>query len=225
VGRFANNGRVRGSGGAEWQAVIFDYGNVLSLSQAPSDVALMSNHLNVPVDLFEKQYWATRLAYDRGDFTGTTYWTDIAEKLERKITDSEIKSLSEIDNLSWSRPNMPIVAWAYSLRGCGLKTAILSNMPREFQMSMATNCRWLPEFDHGSFSWQLRAIKPDAAIYQHCLDGLNVAPENALFIDDRYPNIEGAQRMGLKTMLFTNTEQVCAELARLFDIPVLMPAI
>ena len=36
-------------------------------------------------------------------------------------------------------------------------------------------------------------MKPTQAIYEHCLAGLGVRPHEALFLDDRSPNIEAAQ--------------------------------
>jgi FMN phosphatase YigB (HAD superfamily) len=43
---------------------------------------------------------------------------------------------------------------------------------------------------------------------------LGVCPEEALFVDDRPPNIDGAAQAGMKTMLFDSTES-CVRLQQL----------
>ena len=49
-------------------------------------------------------------------------------------------------------------------------------------------------------------IKPEREIYEHALRGLDVAPSEALFIDDREENIAGARSIGLHAELFTTWE-------------------
>ena len=73
------------------------------------------------------------------------------------------------------------------------------------------------EFDHHSFSYELDAAKPDAAIYRHAVAGLGVRPEQALFIDDRAENIEGARTAGLEALHFESPAQLKKQLAELSD--------
>ena len=42
--------------------------------------------------------------------------------------------------------------------------------------------------------------KPEAAIFRVCLDRLNVAPNEALFLDDIGSYLKGAQEMGMHTL-------------------------
>jgi FMN phosphatase YigB (HAD superfamily) len=58
----------------------------------------------------------------------------------------------------------------------------------------------------------VRLIKPDPLIYEHCLRGLDVAPSEALFIDDRLVNIESARKIGIHGIQFKSTAQLRIEL-------------
>jgi putative hydrolase of the HAD superfamily len=201
---------------SKFDAVIFDYGNVLSLEQAPDLIEKMAAMLNIGVAEFEHQYWHFRAEYDRGIFDGAQYWQHISEAVKVELSSDEVVRLIETDNRSWSRPNELIVRWAHSLRYHNIKIAILSNMPIDFRLALHVNCAWLPEFDQRTYSCELKVCKPDAEIYEYCLRGLQVRPERCLFIDDRLPNVEAARRLGIESLHFLRTEDVCAELHAAF---------
>jgi 2-haloacid dehalogenase len=51
-----------------------------------------------------------------------------------------------------------------------------------------------------------KLLKPDPAIYHLALDRFGLKPEEALFIDDRLINVEGAEAVGMPAHLFTDAE-------------------
>ncbi len=81
---------------------------------------------------------------------------------------------------------------------------VLANMKREFS--------WLSRFDVLVWSYQLGMAKPDPAIYRHLLKELGTRPEETLFIDDRQVNIDAANAMGIKGVLFTDIDRLRADL-------------
>jgi FMN phosphatase YigB (HAD superfamily) len=72
--------------------------------------------------------------------------------------------------------------------------------------------QWLDGVTFTTFSAEVRLIKPDAAIYEHCLRGLDVAPSDTLFIDDREVNVAAAHAMGIHAVLFQSLAQLRSEL-------------
>jgi HAD superfamily hydrolase (TIGR01509 family) len=74
---------------------------------------------------------------------------------------------------------------------------------------------WLDQFDHLTFSAEVSLIKPDAAIYEHSLRGVGVAASEALFIDDKEPNVQGARAVGIRAIRFQSIEQLRSELREL----------
>ena len=57
-----------------------------------------------------------------------------------------------------------------------------------------------------------KLMKPDPAIYYLALDRFGVAARDALFIDDRQINVDGAEAMGMRAHLFTGAEDLRARL-------------
>lgn len=63
-------------------------------------------------------------------------------------------------------------------------------------------------------SGELRLIKPDPAIFRHVLDAIGAEPSSCLFIDDAEKNVAAADRLGLRTHLFTGPDALRADLTR-----------
>lgn len=61
-------------------------------------------------------------------------------------------------------------------------------------------------------SGEEKLLKPDPAIYYRALDRFRLRPGEALFIDDRIINVEGARAVGMKAHLFTTAEDWRARL-------------
>lgn len=57
--------------------------------------------------------------------------------------------------------------------------------------------------------------KPDDGIYRLALDVMAVAPERSAFVDDRPLNLEGATRVGMRTILHRDAATTRSELAEL----------
>jgi 2-haloacid dehalogenase len=53
-----------------------------------------------------------------------------------------------------------------------------------------------------------KLLKPDPAIYYLALDRFGLKPAEALFIDDREINVEGARAVGMQAHLFTTAEDL-----------------
>jgi HAD superfamily hydrolase (TIGR01509 family) len=189
------------------RAVVFDYGNVLCYEHLESDLQAMASCLGVDLPDFKAAYWHFRLDYDAGVSNGQVYFGQIAEKCGVPISAEQARQCIDLDNIGWSRPNHVIADWAKRLRENGVKTAILSNMPQDFR-EFLPNCTWLTDFDHCTFSCEVKHVKPSHQIYIHCLDGLAVEPEHILFIDDRLPNVEAAQSLKWHTFHFTHADEL-----------------
>lgn len=94
------------------------------------------------------------------------------------------------------------------------KIAICSNTaPRIFRETLQTN--GIEDlFDVVVSSSEVGMVKPNPDIYWHTLKELDVEPEEALFIDDRESNLEGARAVGIRTLLYKNFEQFITDLKK-----------
>ncbi len=197
-------------------AIIFDYGNVLSESQPIADVQAMADILNLPLLQFTERYWQFRIPYDAGALQPDAYWSEVAS---RPLPPDTISALIEIDSRSWSHPSPRMPQWARDIRAAGLRTAILSNMPVPVR-DYIRRCDWLPGFDALTFSCQVGVCKPEPEIYRDCLLQLGIEPTEALFLDDREPNVRAAEALGLHAILFRDPSSAAQAMERRFSIPV-----
>jgi putative hydrolase of the HAD superfamily len=184
------------------KAVVLDYGNVVSLCPEPADFDRLQAMTELDEETFGRLYWLYRDDYDRGILDGAEYWTRIGATAGKNLARAEIQSLIEEDIALWTRINGSIITWARALRENGLNTGILSNMPVDISSYLRNSAGWLEDFDCALFSCELGVIKPDPAIYDACLKQLEVEPEQALFIDDRPVNVEGARLAGMHALTF-----------------------
>jgi len=174
----------------------------------------MAAVLRLPRDRFEDIYWRHRLAYDEGKLDAAEYWNYFGF-----VTPERIEQLNRLDGASWMQADKVMTEWAGQLRVAGFRTALLSNMSFTVRDAVLAS-EWLPEFDQRTFSCELRISKPSPEIYEHCLRGLGVAAKDALFLDDRLSNVQGAEAVGMYGLLFTSASDLATLLADRFTLPV-----
>jgi putative hydrolase of the HAD superfamily len=143
------------------------------------------------------------------------YWQKFAEQAGVKITADAIEQARRLDLELWSHINDAMILWVQRLHAAGFKTAILSNMPTDMATHVRNNFAWISYFDHHIFSGEVRSVKPEPEIYQHCIDALGVQPSEALFIDDRDVNLEQARAAGIHGIRFQSVEQLREDLQAL----------
>ncbi len=196
----------------DFEGFIFDYGGVLVHHQTAEDQAKMAAIASLPLEKFTESYWAERLEYDKGLVTNVQYWNGIARKCSVNLSSHQIDDLSALDTESWMRFDEPMWDWVDELRRAGKKVAVLSNMPRELGEALKSRTDRLSSFDHVTLSYEVRSAKPEAAIYEECLEGIDTAPERTLFLDDRIENVQGAEGFGIRAMQFTSRDEVLLRL-------------
>ena len=201
------------------RAVVFDYGNVLSLDQSPDSPRDMARICRLAVDTFIERYWEPRLAYDRADLDGKAYWESVARERADSLTPTVLAELYDADSRGWGNSNPSMLSWVEQLRGAGIRVAILSNMPLEVSLFLRKNKSWLSVFEPLIFSCDVRTVKPEAAIYRHCLELLQLAPEEVLFLDDKQVNVEAARGAGMHSLVFETVGKTLPLVRDQFDLP------
>jgi putative hydrolase of the HAD superfamily len=189
-----------------FQGVIFDYGGVLVHHQSEADQARLAELAGIPQELFSELYWSDRLAYDKGLTSAAEYWNRLAQNAGTAFTQNVIDRLTEVDTVSWMQFDSVMWDWIGQLRRTGKRVAILSNMPRDLGEALKHRTARLESFDHVTLSYEVHAAKPEPAAYEHCLEGLAISPEQALFLDDCIANVQGAELLGIRAVQFTNPD-------------------
>ncbi len=97
----------------------------------------------------------------------------------------------------------------------GLKVAAISNEGRELTVYRIQQFALHTLFDFFISSCFVHYRKPDADIYRMALDVAQVAPEQAVYVDDRAMFVDVAQGLGFQAIHHTGYDATCAALAAL----------
>jgi putative hydrolase of the HAD superfamily len=185
---------------------------VLTGPQDPTAYAELLRITGLTSARLDSFYWADRHAYDEGKLTGLAFWQKISRDAGLNLDQSAIEELNLWDARMWTTQNDAMLAWQQQLKKRGILTAILSNMGDNVHANMEREFDWLSQFDALVWSYQLLMAKPDPAIYRYVLKELGTRPEETLFIDDRQVNVDAADAMGMRGVLFSTVEKLRADL-------------
>jgi putative hydrolase of the HAD superfamily len=100
-----------------------------------------------------------------------------------------------------------------------LPLGLLSNATDELEELLETRFGIHHLFDVVINSARVGVAKPDARAYRLALEGLQVEPSEALFIDDKPRNVRAAEALGIHSVHFTGADALERELVvlRLLD--------
>lgn len=154
------------------------------------------------VDELKEKYDAPS---DIGVITEEEFFDGIA--LSVGLTGQDVR----LEWINASKIDKELIAYIKTLKS-NYKTAICSNTaPKIFRETLQIN-KIEDLFDVTVSSSEVKMVKPNSDIYLHTLKELDVEPEEALFIDDREINLEGARAVGIKSLLYKDFEQFRADL-------------
>jgi putative hydrolase of the HAD superfamily len=185
---------------------------VLTGAQDPTAYAALLRITGLTRERFEEHYWVNRPAYDEGKLTGLAFWQTLVREAGLRLSETAVEELNLWDARMWTTENQAMLAWQLELKRRGFLSAILSNMGDNVLANMKREFDWLSRFDVLVWSYQLKMAKPDPAIYRHVLRELGTQPEETLFIDDREVNVEAANALAMRGVLFTHVDQLRADL-------------
>ena len=194
------------------RAVIFDYGMVLTGPPDPAARLALLGITGLSPARFDALYWVDRHAYDEGKLTGLEFWQKFARDAGLQLSAAAIEDLNHWDARMWTTQNHAMLAWQRAVRGRGLRTAILSNMGDNVLANMQREFDWFSQFDALVWSFQHGMAKPEPAIYRLVLEKLGTQPAETLFLDDKPVNVDAARSLGLKALVFSNIDQLRADL-------------
>ncbi len=185
--------------------LILDYGNVLARAQDQTWMETAARRLGADITALRAAYWQHRHDYD-ADLTAAAYWGRVLAASRAGLGAQDAKELEwliEADIASWNVYHDEVWALAATFRQTGGRSYRL--LVEQWPRGMArVRARWQLEarFDAVIISCEVGLSKPDPRIFRLCLDRLGLPAEETLFVDDRADDIEGALRIGLRTLQF-----------------------
>lgn len=211
------------------RAVIVDFAGVLSAPLSES-FAAFQKYLEVTVE--EVRFAMAREQERTGEHLlfelerGRIGTDEYVRRLEAHFACMKFDRLFDV-YYEYHYANPPMIEFVRELRGSGYRTALLTNSARE----------WEPEwraiigdvdalFDVCVFSWRTGLRKPEPEIYELTMRrlGTDLAPGQCLVIDDFAVNCDAARALGMRAVLFQDTEQAIAETRELLGLAAPQPA-
>jgi putative hydrolase of the HAD superfamily len=194
-----------------FEAVVFDYGRVISLDPADKALEEMARLAGIPADVFEKVRMTYRDDYDRGSIRGRDYYQKVMREAGVPVTDTRdfdalADRITRIDVHSWAVINSETEELMREIREAGYKLGILSNMPHDFIELERDVFRVFDLCDPCIFSCRYNLLKPEPEIYQVLIDALGCAPGKIVFFDDMPVNVEGARGLGITAYLWKDAK-------------------
>jgi FMN phosphatase YigB (HAD superfamily) len=106
----------------------------------------------------------------------------------------------------------PMIELHADLRRCGSKTYIFSNTNDLAIEHIRRNFPFFQNFDGYIFSYEVKAMKPDAPIYEALERMTSRRGADIIYIDDRAENIAAGAARGWRTVLHESPEKTRAAL-------------
>lgn len=192
------------------QAVIFDFGNVISKTQDGSCHREMEKLTGIPFHIFQDAFFTYREPFDRGELSGSAMYASILRDAGHPelAKDSQLcDTIARLDLESWRETEEDVTQWALSLKREGYKLGILSNMPYEFLDLYEKDITLFVQADVAVFSCREKLVKPQREIYDCVLSRLHIAAEEAVFFDDMQVNVDVARSLGIHAYVWTGLER------------------
>jgi len=159
---------------------------------------------------FEARHKEVVATFEEGKITLDQYLDRTVFYQARKFSKEEFKNYMFL----LSQPKVEVLEFARSLAGKYLM-ATINNESREMNEYRIKQFGLSQIFDLFVSSCYVGMRKPDERIYRLALDLIQKTPEECCFIDDRPMNIDGAAKVGMRTVLMRDMGQLKKDLESL----------
>ncbi len=208
-----------GAAGGPIEAVVSDFGGVLTTPLMNSFLALQDAH-GVAAEDFGKAMRAAAEAGDgenplfkleRGDFTEAQFLEVLRDGLEPLLGHRpELHRFREIFFEALD-PNEPMIELMRECKASGRRMAMLTNNVQEWEPLWRTMLPVDEIFETVIDSGFVGYRKPERQIYEITLERIGLPASACLFVDDMEINCEAARELGFTAVQYRNPDQAIAE--------------
>lgn len=192
-----------------YKNIIFDLGNVL-LDFNPRDYLKNKISDDKLEDVFKAVFTSEEwIMLDRGTITEKEAINNIISRNITYIKEINLAFESWYDILKPIEESINILM---SLKKNGYKIYYLSNFHQLAFAEVTKKNSFFELFDGGVVSYEEKLIKPEEDIYKLVLDRYKLNPSETIFIDDTKVNVDAANSIGIKGILFKDSEKLREEL-------------
>ena len=185
------------------KAILFDFDGVLTIDKTGSTTITnyISRTCGIPIDKVKTCYYKYNKQLLLGETTHSEIWADLCSSLERDIDYCVL-----VDSFKATRLDDLMIALVQKLKDNYLIGMITDNKCDRID-TILEHKGLAPYFDVIAISAQLHSGKESHRIFEYVLDNLKVSAEECVFIDNTEKNLIIPKQMGIKTILFDDTNR------------------
>jgi putative hydrolase of the HAD superfamily len=194
-------------------SIFWDVGGVL-LTNAwdHTERADALEHFHLDEGEFHSRHEMAVSSFERGEISLDEYLDRTVFYSNRPFTREEFRDYM----FSLSKPMPEVLGFARSLADSGKYfMGTINNESRELNLYRIEKYGLREIFPLFVSSCFVGLRKPESAIYRLAIEITQFNPEECCFIDDRELNLEGAAKMGMRTIQMQTLEQLRGELGKL----------
>ncbi len=192
------------------KAIIFDVGGVLihydnTRNYFMSEMARIAKKTKVTKEKIAYVYNVLFPMFEEGKMSKKEYDRRMAKLFG--ISEKEVDWYGNF--VKYAKLNKPIFRLIERLRSKGIAIAYFSNVDKSRYMHMKLLLKpYAKLFDYSFASCYMGTRKPYKIAFEKVLRKMRVKPEEALFVDNEPKNVEGAEKAGIKSILFKNNKDL-----------------
>ena len=196
------------------KGIFFDLGDVLFTWSPNTTTSLPAETIR---NVISSAIW---MEFETGRIKQDACYYQVAQHLS-------ISALEVAEAFSQARnslqPNNAMLSFIHELKEASqgaVKVYAMSNISKEDYAVLSTKMADWSVFNRVFTSGHAGMRKPDLSFYHHVLEETQLAPEEAIFIDDRMENVLAARSLGIESIVFDHNSTVTCTLSSIFDDPV-----
>jgi putative hydrolase of the HAD superfamily len=199
------------------KTLLLDVGQVLVALDYPAALRRVMQYTELPGEEISKRLSGNQavLLYESGKLLTREFYEITSRLLEMQVSLEDFKR-GWGDMFALQSPEgQCISAGFFRELKRSYRVVALSNTNEMHWEFLESVFPLIHEFDDYVLSFRVGAMKPDPAIYRAALACAACAPAEAFFVDDLPVNIQAAEELGIKGILYQGEAQLRADLIRL----------
>lgn len=196
------------------KAVFFDLGGVIIRTEFQAPRQALADRLGMEYEDLVKLVFdsPSSIRASHGEISDKEHWAEVTKRLRRPAAETEtIRG----EFFAGDVVDREIVEFLRSLRPHYF-VGLISNAWPDLRDYIARQ-GFDDAFHHMVISGEVGVMKPEVQIFRIALEQAGVSPDEAVFVDDFYENIEGCRAVGMHGIHFRDPQRTMAELQDLLD--------
>lgn len=192
-------------------AIVFDFNGVIFGNPGFEFDRKISKVIGVSVKDFKTVYRRYNNSFNIGLTSLEKLWSDILSDFNKTSLLPEVLELVNSPRVI----NQNVISIIKNLKEKGYRLGIFSNFTKSGAQFIKNNSLITSLFDTIVISSEIALAKPNHDAYKYLINKLDLPPQEIIFIDDSQINIDAAENIGIKSILFKNSPILKKQLSKI----------